>query len=137
MIIVWTNWSMLPHVIRIYLTCYSVLTSHPYLITDVEVIPGISDHEAILYRLNPSSKLPMDEIEHPVFLYHKGDIRRWPNQIAMSTFQMKFLTSDPYSNSVEDNWQIFKKAINNAMLAHIPQRLSTISLGLLALLKSK
>ena len=84
--------------------------SHPYLITNVEVVPGISDYEAILYSLNINSKPLSDEIKHPIFLYHRGDIDSLKSDIL--AFQTRFLTADPYSNSVEENWQIFTNAIS-------------------------
>ena len=96
--------------------------SHPYLITNVEVVPGISDHEAILHSLNINSKPLSDEIKHPIFLYHRGDIDSLKSDIL--AFQTEFLTADPYSNSVEENWQIFKNAISRAISTHIPQKWS-------------
>ena len=33
----------------------------------------------------------------------------------MSDFQTEFLSSDPYSNSVQENWDKFKQAINSAI----------------------
>ena len=96
--------------------------SHPHLGTDVEVVPDISDHEAIFYCLNLSDKTLSDEVKHPVYIYHQGDINSLKSD--MSNFQTKFLTSDPYSNSVEENWQSFKNAISTAISTHIPQRLS-------------
>ena len=83
------------------------------MINNIEVVPGISDHEAISYCLNLSSKPLSDEVKHPIFLYYEGDMNRLKSD--MSAFQIKFLTSDPYSNSAEENWQIFKNAISRAM----------------------
>ena len=102
--------------------------SHPYLIADVEIIPGISDHEAVFYCLNLSSKPLTNEVEHPIFLYHKGDMNSLKSD--MLDFQMKFITSDPYSNSVEENWQNFKNAISSAISTHVPQRSSNITSNL-------
>ena len=99
--------------------------SHPHLITDIEVVPGISDHEAILYCLNLSDKLLSDEAKHPVYLYHQGDINSLKSD--MSDFQTKFLTSYPYSNNVEENWQALKNAISTAISTHVPQRWSKAS----------
>ena len=38
-------------------------------------------------------------------------------------FQQSFLTSDPYSNHIESNWQSFKTALHETMARNIPQRL--------------
>ena len=40
----------------------------------------------------------------------------------MKSLQEAFLSSDPYSQSVEDNWNQFKETIINTMLKNIPQR---------------
>ena len=42
----------------------------------------------------------------------------------ISTFQAEFLSPDPYSNSVQENWDKFKQAINNAITTNIPQTMS-------------
>ena len=48
-----------------------VLSTHPDIISQVEVVPGISDHEAVTFQsLNrsPASKL------YKVYQYHKANI---------------------------------------------------------------
>ena len=42
----------------------------------------------------------------------------------MSDFQTEFLSSDPYSNSAQENWDKFKQAINSAITKNVPQRMS-------------
>ena len=48
-----------------------------------------------------NSKSLSDEIKHPIFLYHRGDVDSLKSDIL--AFQTRFLTADPYSNSVEKN----------------------------------
>ena len=38
-------------------------------------------------------------------------------------FQRQFLSSSPYSSSVEDNWSNFKSALSDAMIKHIPEKI--------------
>ena len=38
-------------------------------------------------------------------------------------FQRQFLSSDPYSSSIEDNWSNFKSALSDAMIKHIPEKI--------------
>jgi len=47
---------------------------HSNFISSIEITPGISDHEAILYCLDPSNKPLHDKLEYPIYLYHKGNI---------------------------------------------------------------
>jgi len=36
----------------------------------------------------------------------------------------EFLFSDPYPNTIQENWESLKQAINNAITANIPQTMS-------------
>ena len=97
-----------------------ILCSHPSLISNVEITPGISDHDAILYCFELPNKPLSDKIDHPIYLYHKGNMEGVKSDIL--DFQLQFLSSNPYSNDVESNWNNFKQAINNAITSHIPQK---------------
>ena len=61
-----------------------------------------------------------DKLDHPIYLYHKGNMEGVKSDIL--DFQLQFLTSNPYSNDVESNWSNFKQAIKNAITSHIPQK---------------
>ena len=45
----------------------------------------------------------------------------------ISDFQANFLSSDPYSNNVHENWEKFKQAIINAIAKNIPQTMSRVT----------
>ena len=60
-----------------------------------------------------------DDIRHPIFLYDRGNITQ-----LKSDFQTEFLSTDPYSNSVQENWDKFKQEINNAITKNISQTMS-------------
>jgi len=98
-----------------------LLCSHPNLISNIKIAPGISDHDAILYSLDLHSRPLIDRIDHPIYLYYKGNLEGL--KVDISNFQTQFLTSDPYSNELESNWQNFKHALSDAITTHIPQRL--------------
>ena len=97
-----------------------ILSSHPHIIHDINIIPGISDYEALFFYLDSPSKPIVDEIKHSIFLFHKGNMDGLKGDVL--EFQRQFLASEPYSNNVEDNWSDFKCAIFNAMIKHIPQK---------------
>jgi len=91
--------------------------------TNIQIVPGISDHDAICFQINLSSHLPtQQESRYPVYLYHKTNINGLKHDIE--EFQQHFLISDPYSKPLEDNWLNFKSAINQSINQNIPQRLS-------------
>ena len=98
-----------------------ILCSHPHIISDINIIPGISNHEALLFCLGSPTKPVIDEINRSIFLFHKGDMASLKGDIL--EFQRQFLSSSPYSSSVEDNWSNFKSALSDAMIKHIPEKI--------------
>ena len=99
-----------------------IFSSHPESISNTEVIPGISDHEAVYCELILHNKPESDNIKHPVFLYNRGNMAQF--KADFSDFQAYFLSSDPYSNNVHENWEKFKQATINAIAKNIPQTMS-------------
>ena len=65
-----------------------IFSSHPDSIKNVEVIPGMSDHEAVYCGLTPNSRPESDDIEHPIFLYNRGNMIQLKTDI--SAFQTEF-----------------------------------------------
>ena len=105
-----------------------ILCSHPHIISDINIISGISDHEALLFCLGSPTKPVIDEINRYIFLFHKGDMANLKGDMAnlkgdILEFQRQFLSSSPYSSSVEDNWSNFKSALSDAMIKHIPEKI--------------
>ena len=73
------------------------------MISQVEVMSGISDHEAITFQLEQlSNRFPARKLQK-VYQYHKANISE-----KMNDFTTSFLANNPYSQSVEDNWVLFK-----------------------------
>ena len=94
-----------------------IFSSHPESISNIQVIPGISDHDAVYCELILHNKLESDNIEHPVFLYNRGNMAQLKADI--SDFRADFLSSDPYFNNVHENWEKFKQAIINTITKNI------------------
>ena len=51
-----------------------VFCIQPNIISNFQVIPGISDHEAILFYLGLATSLSVHVPRHPILLYHKGNL---------------------------------------------------------------
>jgi len=97
--------------------------SDPSSTTNIQIVPGISDHDAICFQIKLSNQLPpQEEPRYPVYLYHKANIIGLKQD--MDNFQQQFLTSDPYSNCLEENWLNFKTAVTQSINQNIPQRTS-------------
>ena len=111
-----------------------VLTSDPDMISDIDVVPGISDHEAIYFDINLQSSLPSDKIPHFVYLYHRRDLNSVKQD--MNAFQCTFVSNHPECNTVDANWNSFKEALANSASYHIPRKKITARKDLLAMDKS-
>ena len=99
-----------------------IFSSHPESISNIEIILGISDHEAVYCELILNNRPECDDIRHPIILYDRGNMTQLKSD--MSDFQTEFLSTDPYSNNVQENWDKFKQAINKAITKNVPQTMS-------------
>ena len=102
-----------------------VLCSNLNLVKSVEVIPGMSDHLAVLTTLVVQPK-PYIKKPHKVLLYRTADfdgLRR-----DMSDFSQLFLSPgmDSHIQNVDGSWQCFKDALTFAIKKHIPMRNSQV-----------
>ena len=98
-----------------------VFTSTPSLIEKVQTHPGMSDHEIVTFFINCKRPSINRKAPRRIYFYHKGDISGLKNELQ--EFQEHFIASDPYQTSVEDNWQLLKHAIDNAITKYIPSKL--------------
>ena len=91
------------------------------MISQVKVVPGISDHEAITFQLDqPSNEPPPNKLQK-VYQYHKANIPEINEEI--NNFTTSFLANNPYRHSVEDNWNIFRDTLLSIVEKHVPHKL--------------
>ena len=69
-----------------------ILTTQPDLISNLAVVPGMSDHKAIIFDLSISFSQPKNPVRK-IFLYHKCDVTMVKNDLL--SFQQDFLSSPP------------------------------------------
>ncbi|XP_065892800.1 uncharacterized protein [Dysidea avara] len=98
-----------------------VFCTHPN-ISNLNTVPGISDHDAIIFDLHITRKPTTGKNQHSVALYHKGDLQSIKNNLA--TFSNNFLNSDPQSRTVDQLWQEFKMAVDKAVIDHVPHKVN-------------
>ena len=66
-----------------------VISTHPDMVSQVEVVPGISDHETITFQIDqPLSKSPASKLQK-VYQYHKAEIIE-----EMNNFTTSFLANN-------------------------------------------
>ena len=94
-------------------------TTIPDQIKEVDVVPGISDHDAVIIELDTAVKY-CRKPPRLVYLYKKGDMDGVRKELE--DFKDSFLESEPLKKGVEENWNMLKQAIFNAMEKHIPQK---------------
>ena len=86
-----------------------VLSTNPDIIENVQVVLGISDHEAITCQLVFATEKPAANNLQKVYQYHRADMRGINEEL--SNFTTSFLTSNPYESTVENNWQKLKDTL--------------------------
>ena len=91
------------------------------MITKVDITPGISDDEVFLFDITMQSSTTPDKMTHSVYLYHKGDLNSVMQD--MCAFQDSFKSSNPECNTVDANWNSFKKTPANSISCHISKRI--------------
>ena len=97
-----------------------VLSSHPDTISNVEVVPGMSDHEIIVFDINLYASTPCTKATYSVYLYHRGNLNGIRQD--MLNFKDVFMSSTPHHNSVEVNWTSLKEALLKSVSKHIPMK---------------
>jgi len=85
-------------------------------ISDLQIIPGMSEHEAVVFSIDIQSVNTYNKLEHKAALYHKTNLERIKDDFL--NFQTSSLESNPYSRSVEENWSDFKNAITVTVSTH-------------------
>ena len=89
-------------------------------ISDLSIIPGMFDHEAVVFCVDMESKTTYNKIEQKATLYHTANLESIKGDL--SSFQTSFLESDPYSRSVEQNWCDHKNAITVTVSKNVPHK---------------
>ena len=77
-----------------------VISTDPNIIENVQVVPGISDHEAITCQLVLPMDKPTSNNSRKIYQYHRADINGINEELY--NFITSFLSSSPYDNTVEN-----------------------------------
>ena len=95
-----------------------LLTSKPGLINDVQIIPGLSDHDHVVATANKCVQVPSQKIRRN-YNFGKGNLEGFSRDIAQLAehFQLTF-----HIRSVNENWSLFKNAILLFADNHFPLR---------------
>ena len=104
---------------RLENTLDQIFTTHPDLIVNTFVVPGMSEHSAVIcdinFKLTPP-KVP----QRTVYVYKKADMEGLKLDLEQSFETL--LASEPSKKTVEENWVDFKTTLVSTSKKHIPQK---------------
>ena len=109
-----------------------VLSSVPSLISDVNVRPGMSDHDLVVFKI----KVKPHRAPRPrrkVYLHHKADLEALRREMSTRPKEFFELCS---SRDLESNWTFFKNTLLNAVDKHVPSKMSPTKVSLPWITKS-
>ena len=88
------------------------MTSSPNLIENIQALPGISDHLAIIFDVNLKHPMPKKP-SGKVYQFHKAD--KISLKMKAKAVLDKFIKSDPTKNDIIANWCTTKSILNNLL----------------------
>ena len=96
-----------------------VLSTNPDIIYDLEIYPGMNDHNAITYQVNLSVK-HQKKPDRYVYQYKKGNIKNIKRD--MEDLCTIFESENRREKSIDENWTLFKKTLLKSMEKNIPTK---------------
>ena len=98
-----------------------VFSSNPGIIKACHVTCGISDHDAILFEVDISPKFT-PKPPRKMYQFHKGDFVGLKS--SLSTLAPDYLSTQPESKTVDENWSYISQKILEATDNFIPHKMS-------------
>ena len=96
-----------------------LIISSPNLIENIQAVPGLSDHLAIIFDVNLKPHMPMKP-SRKVYQFHKAD--KISLKMKAKAFLDKFIKSDPTKNDIFTNWCTIKSILGNLLDDYVPYR---------------
>ena len=95
------------------------ITNSPSLITLVDTIPGVSDHEIVTVQSNVRLSVTK-QIPRRILCYSKAD---WDSILhELEDFQSNLNNVDPYHADTESLWTMFRDKLSSLVDQYIPSR---------------
>ena len=98
-----------------------IISSTPALVSKVEIHPGMSDHDIVLFDINIKCKR-VAKPPHKVYLYKRMDSESL--QESVRGIKSKFFNSSPDLRSTNENWMFFKQELQKAIDMHVPYKIT-------------
>ena len=95
-----------------------VFSTNPNLVSRIELVPGMSDHLAVLNTLDVRSKQYSSKHSHTVFKYNSANFEDL--RADMAAYAAMFIMGNPTYTTTEEKWKSLKSAIHQAIIKHVP-----------------
>ena len=100
-----------------------LITSSQNLIENIQAVPGISDHLAIIFNVNLKPHMPRKP-SRKVYQFHKAD--EISLKMKAKAVLDKFIKSDPTKNDINTNWCAIKSFLNNLLNVYVPYKITKL-----------
>ena len=94
-----------------------ILSNNSNIIENVSVVPGISDHDIVLFTVNTSCRRRKD-VKRKIFIRKKADSTRIKEELTNLSL---FMDTRGF-NSIDDKWSCFEDNIYRIMDSCIPSK---------------
>ncbi len=98
-----------------------VAINNPSLLNRLEVIPGISDHDAVFAELDISPKT-YNQAKRDIPIYRKANWEKIEEDMKNTQVRIE---SEAQNANVNSLWEIFKSQLQSAIKQHVPHRRSS------------
>ena len=96
-----------------------LITSSPNLTENIQTVPGISNHLAIIFDVNLKSHISKKP-SRKVYQINKAD--RISLKMKAKAVLDKFINSDPTKNDINTSWCTVKSILNSLLNDYVPDR---------------
>ena len=93
-----------------------ILSNNPNIIENVSVVPGISEHDIVLFTVNTSCRKKKN-VQRKIYIRKKARFTRIKEELTNLSLYM----DTRGFNSIDDKWSCFEDNIHRIMNSCIPQ----------------
>ena len=94
-----------------------ILSNNPNIIENVSVVPGISDHDIVLFTVNTSCRRKKN-VQRKIYIRKKSDSTRIKEKLTNLSLYM----DTRRFNSIDDKWSYLEDNIHRIMDSCIPSK---------------
>ena len=101
-----------------------VFTINTGIVSGIDVVPGTSDHDMVLFSVKISCR-KMKNVKRNVYIKRKANLSRIKEMLYGF-----FFTANSKELSVDEMWDTFERSIRNTMNARVPHKMTRLRYNL-------